>query len=64
MRRLAKEDPKMEQAYHILLIHGDDQVGVQTIKDGKAIPPTLYTSRPMTDEEIGRIIRLALEESP
>jgi len=50
--------------HHVLLCHDGDSVGVQTVKDGKPIPPTLYTSRPMTDEEIGRTVRLALEGEP
>ena len=48
-------------AHHILFCHEGDSVGVQTMTDGKGHPPKLYTSRPMTDEEVGRVVRLSVE---
>ena len=52
----------LTSGYHLLLRFGDDWIGWQTIRDNAAIPVEFVTSRPMTDEEVGVLIRFATEE--
>lgn len=55
---------KVLDYFVFMACHEGEWVGIQTVRDGVDLPgPELVTSRPMTDEEVGRLLRLSVHRA-
>ena len=59
METVSADYVAVRNAWTYLFTVGEDWIGLQTMKDGENIEPTFATSRPMTDAEIGKLVREA-----
>ncbi len=60
MTPIAEMTDSVKNGYYLMLQADSDWVAWQTIRDGLKIPIEFVTSRPMTDAEVGKVVRGSL----